>query len=216
MNWRSADLRVTRSLRRHRALSIHPVKINLERVPMSGTLDRRLFLKSSYAMLLLPALGSRVDGAVRRNLKFAESPFQLGVASGDSAADGFVIWTRLAPKPLEGGGMPRELVEVAWEVATDEKMSQVVRRGTTVATPQLAHAVHVEVEGLKPDRWYWYRFKVGNEISPLGRTRTFPAASAEPDRLRFAFASCQHYEQGYYTAYKTRRTSTWPASRSTW
>jgi alkaline phosphatase D len=55
---------------------------------------------------------------------------------------------------------------------------------------------------LKPDRWYWYRFRAGDAQSPVGRTRTLPAPSARPERLRFAFASCQHYETGLFTAYE--------------
>jgi alkaline phosphatase D len=62
--------------------------------------------------------------------------------------------------------------------------------------------VHVEVAGLRPDRWYWYQFKAGNEVSPKGRTRTLPEKDSQPGRLRFAFASCQHYEAGLYTAYE--------------
>src|SRR5690606_20184814 len=124
-----------------------------------------------------------------------------GVASGDPTADGVVLWTRLAPRPIEGGGMPSEPMEVRWQVAEDEQFSKVVRKGTTVATPDWAHSVHVEVEGLAPDRWYWYQFEAGGEVSPKGRTRTMPAADQTPEALRFAFASCQHYETGYYTAY---------------
>jgi hypothetical protein len=41
----------------------------------------------------------------------------------------------------------------------------------------------------------------GGEVSPMGRTRTFPSIGAPADRLRFAFASCQHYGQGFFTAY---------------
>lgn len=170
---------------------------------MSHAISRRKFLTSVCCSApLLSILARPAQGAVRRHLRFAESPFQLGVASGDPAPDGFVIWTRLAPKPLDGGGMPNDLVEVAWEVATDEKMAHVAGSGSTVAAPQLAHSVHVELGGLEPDRWYWYRFKVGTEISPVGRARTTPPNSAEPDRLKFAFASCQHFEHGYYTAYQ--------------
>jgi alkaline phosphatase D len=128
-------------------------------------------------------------------------PFSLGVASGDPSPDGFVIWTRLAPKPLEGGGMEPEAVEVSWVVAEDEQLTRVVGKGRTVANPDWAHSVHVEVSGLRADRWYWYQFKVGNEISAVGRTRTMPKAGAMPDAMRFAFASCQHYETGYFTAY---------------
>jgi alkaline phosphatase D len=98
--------------------------------------------------------------------------------------------------------MAPEPVEVGWQVAEDEAMTRVVRRGTATAVPAWAHAVHVEVEGLEPDRWYWYQFKAGGEISPLGRTRTMPPAGAAAERLRFAFASCQHYGEGYYTAFE--------------
>src|SRR5207248_4325191 len=69
------------------------------------------------------------------------------------------------------------------------------------AAPDLAHSVHVEVAGLEPDRVYWYRFRAGGAESPVGRTRTAPAAGTVPDALRFAFASCQNYTQGYYTAH---------------
>ena len=76
------------------------------------------------------------------------SPFSLGVASGDPAPDGFVIWTRLAPDPLDGGGMPPVAVVLDWEVAHDERFRTVIRRGTAIARPERAHAVHVEVDGL--------------------------------------------------------------------
>jgi alkaline phosphatase D len=164
--------------------------------------SRRMFLAAG-ASLAAAALGAhRAYGAVRRHVKLADHPFQLGVASGDPAPDGFVIWTRLAPKPLEGGGMPQEAVEVAWQVAEDEAMQKVVAKGTTVANPQWAHSVHVEVHGLAPDRWYYYQFKAAGDTSPVGRARTFPLPTALPGQLRFAFASCQHYEQGLYTAYE--------------
>jgi alkaline phosphatase D len=134
--------------------------------------------------------------------RFRDDPFTLGIASGDPLADGVVLWTRLAPDPLAGGGMARANVDVRWEVATDESMRRVVKRGKAVASPDFAHSVHAEVNGLEPDRWYWYRFDVGGAASAIGRTRTLPMRGAVKDRLRFAFASCQHYEQGYYVAHR--------------
>jgi alkaline phosphatase D len=125
------------------------------------------------------------------------------VASGDPTESGVVLWTRLAPRPLEpGGGVEPENIDVAWEIASDEAMRDVVRRGTAVATPALAHSVHVEADQLDPGRWYWYRFRAGDAESPIGRTRTMPARDSIPDELRFAFASCQHYEAGLFTAYE--------------
>ena len=160
-------------------------------------LDRRDLLTGGLALLGLGA-ARRTSG---RSL-FQPSAFPLGVASGDPASDGVVLWTRLALDPLNGGGMPPEDVEVVWEVARDERMADVVQRGTSVAREGLGHSVHVEVDGLEPGRWYWYRFRAGADESAVGRTRTLPAAGAAADRLRFAFASCQHYEHGYYTAYR--------------
>ena len=130
-------------------------------------------------------------------------PFTLGVASGYPLPTSVVLWTRLAPAPLmPGGGMPSEVVPVEWEVASDDRMGQIIQHGTVGATPAFAHAVHVEVENLEPGRWYWYRFRAGGQVSAIGRTRTAPPANGGGDRLRLAFASCQQYEQGYFTAYR--------------
>ena len=131
-------------------------------------------------------------------------PFSLGVASGDPAPDGFVLWTRLAPDPLaqNGGGMPAQPVAVDWRVATDEGMTDVVQQGTAPALPELAHSVHVEPSGLVPDREYWYQFRYRDDLSPVGRTRTTPALDAPVSSLSFAFASCQHWASGYYSAYR--------------
>src|SRR5262245_6758562 len=109
--------------------------------------DRRSFLKTVAGMIVWPLLGPQSSAIARSQLKLPSNPFTLGFASGDPTPEGFVIWTRLAPKPTEGGGMPAENVQVQWEVADDEAMTKVVGRGTTIATPDLAHSVHVEVPG---------------------------------------------------------------------
>ena len=168
----------------------------------SGSLNRRSFLHLSTSLAAAALWSGCANGRVARNISFPEYPFQLGVASGDPDESSVVLWTRLAPKPLEGGGMPPEAVEVQWQIAEDEGMTRGVRKGRTVARPEWAHSVHVEAGGLRPDRWYFYQFKAGNELSPVGRTRTTPARDASPSNLRFAFASCQHYESGYFTAYE--------------
>src|SRR5262247_2520469 len=123
--------------------------------------------------------------------KFSADPFSLGVASGDPFPDSVVLWTRLAPDPLNGGGMPQSAVTVRWEVAEDEQMKKIVQRGSESASPELGHSVHVEVRGLKPARWYWYRFIAGSAVSPIGRTRTAPNFNAQLAHLALAFASCQ-------------------------
>ncbi|HXV62820.1 MAG TPA: alkaline phosphatase D family protein, partial [Vicinamibacteria bacterium] len=158
-------------------------------------ISRRRFLQQTAAAA--PALLIR-----QSPVRFSTNPFTLGLASGYPLSDGFVIWTRLAPAPLLGGGMEPSPVLVDWEVGTDDRIANVVQRGTALASPDWAHSVHVEVEGLEPDRWYWYRFRAGSEESGVGRSRTAPPVDASPERLRFAFASCQHWEHGFYAAYR--------------
>ena len=150
----------------------------------------------------LPALAQQPARGPLGAPRFSNYPFSLGVASGDPESDGFVLWTRLAPKPLEGGGMPGDDVRVEWQVASDEAMTEVVASGEVAAKRELAHSVRTEVRGLEPDRWYFYRFRAGSEISPVARAKTAPLASVELQSLKFAFASCQHFESGYYTAYE--------------
>ncbi len=120
--------------------------------------------------------------------------------SGDPTPDGFVLWTRLAPDPLGEGGTAADSVAVEWRIANDDSMRQVIKSGTSVAARALAHSVHAEVEGLEPGRPYWYQFKAGKEVSPVGRAVTAPKPGAQQTRLKFALASCQHWEAGHWTA----------------
>ncbi len=134
--------------------------------------------------------------------------FSLGVASGEPRADSVVLWTRLAPRPMQAdGGMPGQAVPVRWEVALDAQFQQLVKVGALLAQPTSAHCVHVEVSGLMPGRQYHYRFQSGGQQSPVGRTRTAPAPDARAPRLRAVLASCQHYEAGYFAAHREIATS---------
>ncbi|QTD56899.1 alkaline phosphatase D family protein [Parasphingorhabdus cellanae] len=175
---------------------------------MADLRSRRLDMSRRHALKTfgggaIAALGLTIGAPLLAAPVFRTYPFQLGVASGEPAPDGFVIWTRLAPDPLSiGYGMPAAAVEVEWLVASDERMRDIVARGTAYARPELGHAVHVAVAGLEPNRPYWYRFVVGRERSAIGRSRTTPSVGQPLDRLRFAVAGCQNYEEGYYTAHR--------------
>ena len=131
----------------------------------------------------------------------ADTPFTLGVASGDPSPTGIVLWTRLAPQPLAAdGGMTASGVAVDWQLAHDEGFARIAGAGSARAVAADGHSVHVEVGGLEPGRRYFYRFIAGGHVSPTGRTRTAPARHAAVDRLRLVFASCQNYEVGHYAA----------------
>jgi alkaline phosphatase D len=134
----------------------------------------------------------------------AGDPFTLGVASGEPAPDGVVLWTRLAPDPLaeDGlGGMGGRSTDVEWELAADEGFRRVVRRGAETTGPDLGHSVHVELGGLAPGREYFYRFRTNGALSPVGRTRTSPPPASMPP-LTMCFTSCSQYEHGLFTAYR--------------
>ena len=178
---------------------IQPSRSTVEHL-WRGRIDRRMFLLGGLAVVAAGAVPQ-----ARGRVRWAANPFTLGVGSGDPASDGVVLWTRLAPDPLQGGGVS-DPVEVAWEIGDDSGMRKIVRQGRVTASAAAAHSVHVEVDGLDADRWYWYRFHAGDAISPVGRTRTLPRGGADVNRLRFAFASCQHYETGLFTAYRHMST----------
>ncbi|MEH1168261.1 alkaline phosphatase D family protein [Micromonospora sp. CPCC 205539] len=174
-----------------------------------STLPRRHFLAlggvAAGATLLAAEPASASAAGANEHITLPGYAFTLGVASGDPLPDGVVLWTRLAPDPLalDGlGGMPDRAVQVRWEVAEDERFHRIVRRGVERATADWAHSVHAEVHGLRPDRVYWYRFRVAGQVSPVGRTRTAPRPGAALTSMTFAFASCQAYTDGYFTAYE--------------
>lgn len=147
-------------------------------------MNRREFIAAFGA---LPAM------ARASQVRLSSNPFTLGVASGDPVPTGVVLWTR-----LDGAAEPR--VPVAWEIAEDDGFRRIVRKGVNLALKELGHSVHAEVEGLRAGRHYWYRFMAGGEVSPVGRTKTAPTGNSS--RVRFAFASCQNYEHGYFTAHR--------------
>jgi len=168
-------------------------------------LDRRRFLAGGAAVATAAWAAPTIlspTGAFAADPVLPGPPFTLGVASGDPTPTAVILWTRLAPDPLNGGGMPAVDVPVGWEVATDDGFTQVVASGTTIATPAHAHTVHVDATGLAPDTWFHYRFTASGFTSPVGRTRTAPAAGSSPASMRFAFASCQNWPAGYYTAHR--------------
>ena len=175
----------------------------VEAVSRMGEIDRRTFVKLSgaSAAALIFGYGPFTERTWAQP-RFSDYPFSLGVASGDPQPDGVVLWTRLAPDPLNGGGMPDKRVPVQWQVATDEGFKNIVREDATFARPELAHSVHVEVGGLNPASEYFYRFRAGRDLSPVGRTKTAPATGASVAEMSFAFVSCQQYEHGYFTAYR--------------
>ncbi|MFZ9676406.1 MAG: alkaline phosphatase D family protein [Ilumatobacteraceae bacterium] len=185
---------------------------------MSRPISRRVFLALG-ASVVVAACSSSDDTATQTTVAgtsddttpptgapdtlppvdFSTDPFTLGVASGDPSTESVIIWTRLAPDPLNGGGLSDTEYSVRWELARDADFTDVVAAGDAIASPRHGHSVHAEVSPPANEITY-YRFRVGDFTSPVGITRLAPdSSSTEP--VRIATASCQNYTDGYYTAY---------------
>ena len=159
-------------------------------------MDRRQLLHWVTAS----AAGLHLPPRAWAQTKLDSTPFGLGIASGSPTHDSVVLWTRLLQPALQDPTAPG--ISVRWEVADDDRFTRIMQSGQSMAVPGLAYSVHAEVQGLAPDRWYFYRFRVGDAVIPVGRTRTLPAPDALVARMRLAYASCQRWEHGYFSAYR--------------
>ena len=150
------------------------------------TINRRQAIAALGSGFAAPALGSGGGG---------EALFRHGVASGDPARDGAVLWTRAtSPEPSAPD------VPLRWHVATSPQ-GEPVRSGRTTARAARDHTAKVEVTGLRPGRDHWFRFETeSGRRSPVGRFRTLPVGDT-PD-LVLAVVSCQLYPGGFFNAFQ--------------
>ncbi|MEG3626208.1 alkaline phosphatase D family protein [Streptomyces poriticola] len=162
--------------------------------------SRRSVVKAAAATAVLAA---PLAGALPANAASAAPAFLHGVASGDPLPDGILLWTRVTPTPeaIPGSGTGPD-TEVGWAVATDKAFTRVVARGAVTATADADHTVKADVRGLAPATDYFFRFSAGGTDSPVGRTRTAPAADADVAGLRFGVVSCSNWEAGHFSAYR--------------
>ncbi len=183
---------------------------HLPHAPRGPVVGRRAVLVGMAALGLSACLPKGMGGGGAAYFGIADPApvdglpddlFTLGVASGDPTPDGFVLWTRLAPNPLAGGGMGDLLVSVRWQLALDPGFTELVADGLVKTSTATAHSVHITTSGLPPDTWFYYRFTTGGQVSPTGRTRTAPASGSMPEQLRLAVATCQNWKDGYYHAW---------------
>ena len=172
-------------------------------------LPRRTVLATGAAGTTLGVLTAGPAEAGRGKKKGGGGPrathpvFQHGVASGDPLPDAVVLWTRVTPTPEATPGSGRGgRVTVRWEVATDRRFRRVVTKGRFVTSSSRDHTVKLDARGLRPERWYFYRFHALGQTSRVGRTRTAPAPDATPENLRIGFTSCSNWPAGLFAAYR--------------
>jgi alkaline phosphatase D len=169
---------------------------------MKTNIERRRLLATAAKLAAVAMMPTSLGIKAADNIKFVDYPFKLGVASGDPLPDGFVIWTKLAPVPMDPLATQQVPIKVEWYVAEDREGLKVVKHGISIAYPQNAHSVHVEVSGLVPKKEYFYYFITGDDKSQIGRVHTLPLVGESTNEYLFAVASCQSFTDGHYSAYR--------------
>ncbi|KAF5304986.1 hypothetical protein FQR65_LT18808 [Abscondita terminalis] len=164
---------------------------------MPSSISRRELIQKSLASfgalsipVSLTACGSDNNDSTTSATKVE---FLHGVASGDPLKDRVILWTRVTPQDTT------LRIEVVWEIATDEKFVQIINTGKVQTTQAQDFTVKVDADKLKSGQTYYYRFKFGSVISPVGRTKTLPETT---NAVQFAVCSCSNYPAGYFYVYR--------------
>ena len=122
------------------------------------------------------------------------APFYHGVASGDPLSNKVIIWTRVTPIDFS------QSISGTYKVAEDSLFNNIVSSGVFNTDFTSDYTVKIDVSGLNPNTFYFYRFETNGKKSPVGRTKTLPVGNV--DNMRFAVVSCANLESGYFNAYK--------------
>ena len=185
--------------------------------PMTSPISRRMFFALSASVVVVACSKNESSTAPAPDSSAASTsvapttspvpqtdltsdPFTLGVASGDPTDQSVILWTRLAVDSLNGGGMPAQDIEVLWEVSSTDTFDDIVSSGLATAEERFGHAVHIDVPLSTGESIVFYRFRIGDYVSPIGKTRlSSPSGSTTP--IKVAAVSCQNYTDGFYNAY---------------
>ena len=136
-------------------------------------------------------------GCSRPRATSGQFGFPQGVASADPLPDAVVLWTRVEPE--EAGTAS---VDLLVQLARDSDFGDVILEQPILAERSFDFTVRCFAAGLEPDRSYYYRFLAPDgSASRMGRTRTAPSEDADRP-LTVAVCSCQHYEEGLFSAYR--------------
>ncbi|MEO4177656.1 alkaline phosphatase D family protein [Acinetobacter pittii] len=163
---------------------------------MSEKISRRELIQKSlfgFGALSLPVVFTGCnDGSDEENSE-TQADFLHGVASGDPLQDKVILWTRLTPLDLNAR------LRVTWEIATDDQFKQNLKTGTVQTTKTDDFTVKVDATGLQAGTTYYYRFRFGSKVSPVGQTKTLPVTT---NKVSFAVCSCSNYPAGYFYVYR--------------
>lgn len=163
---------------------------------MSEKISRRELIQKSlfgFGALSLPVAFTGCNDGSDEEGSETQADFLHGVASGDPLQDRVILWTRLTPLVLNAR------LRVTWEIATDDQFKQNLKTGTVETTKTDDFTVKVDATGLQAGTTYFYRFRFGSKVSPVGQTKTLPVTT---NKVSFAVCSCSNYPAGYFYVYR--------------
>ncbi|WP_336963081.1 alkaline phosphatase D family protein [Acinetobacter pittii] len=163
---------------------------------MSEKISRRELIQKSlfgFGALSLPVAFTGCNDGSDEESPEAQADFVHGVASGDPLQDKVILWTRLTPVDLSAP------LKVTWEIATDDQFKQNLKTGTVQTNKTDDFTVKVDATGLQAGTTYYYRFRFGSKVSPVGQTKTLPVTT---NKVSFAVCSCSNYPAGYFYVYR--------------
>ncbi|MCU4548980.1 alkaline phosphatase D family protein [Acinetobacter pittii] len=163
---------------------------------MSEKISRRELIQKSlfgFGALSLPVAFTGCNDGSDEESSEIQADFLHGVASGDPLQDKVILWTRLTPVDLNAR------LRVTWEIATDDQFKQNLKTGTVQTTKTDDFTVKVDATGLQAGTTYYYRFRFGSKVSPVGQTKTLPVIT---NKVSFAVCSCSNYPAGYFYVYR--------------
>lgn len=163
---------------------------------MSEKISRRELIQKSlfgFGALSLPVAFTGCNDGSDEEGSETQADFLHGVASGDPLQDKVILWTRLTPVDFSAP------LKVTWEIATDDQFKQNLKTGTVQTTKTDDFTVKVDATGLQAGTTYYYRFRFGSKVSPVGQTKTLPVTT---NKVSFAVCSCSNYPAGYFYVYR--------------
>lgn len=163
---------------------------------MSEKISRRELIQKSlfgFGALSLPVAFTGCNDGSDEEGSETQADFLHGVASGDPLQDRVILWTRLTPVDFSAP------LKVTWEIATDDQFKQNLKTGTVQTNKTDDFTVKVDATGLQAGMTYYYRFRFGSKVSPVGQTKTLPVTT---NKVGFAVCSCSNYPAGYFYVYR--------------
>ena len=158
-------------------------------------MDRRQLLKRGAFFTVAAATGALAACSGDPFPPTGTYLFDQGVASGDPRDTSVVFWTRCVRADGAAENIPVHL-----QVSTTADFAAYVGQVTLTTDAQWDNTLRAKITGLPANTPLYYRFVAGTDFSPVGNTKTMPAATATVAQAKFAWFTCQDWSINHWGA----------------